>query len=458
MVGFKVIDDFTFDDCVDFINQYDEKHPWWKEIFHRHSGLLKKYRQKDNTCFKACKTYADYENYIARFSNLKGASMYRPIYLEQAKEQMSKLPDLRQSWIKRKCGFIFKDASLRHPITNFFLYGLLIYSFIVFISLIIGGGVGLVWGINITGIGGNDIMAFIMALLISLNTIIGVLSLIRWNKIGITILIIGYSLIISPPIVCKLGSFEELTAGSALAFVGCIILWLLMLIKKNGVSSWERCAGITIFLRIVRLCFIGLWIFNIIALPYIAALKVGFKNNLYSNGKLVISAYYDNSDDYYPYLLYKEILLGSDFSDDANKKREMANYWYSKAKNLNNESRYSSKILYTKTFIFLDNIIFLYKNMGHEEAIKYINSQKDNLDTNSVFLYKNKDREEIFEYIESQKDNLDINSVFLFINDVEYCLYRIDEIYLKPNSETIIALLNECNIYEPVYENRTDEE
>lgn len=421
MIGFKTIDDYTFDECVDFINQQDSSHPLWEEINLRHAKLYNKYQREDDSCFKACNTYADYENYIVQFSNLNGASKYTPIYIEQAKEQMSKLPDLRQSWIKRNFGFLSKYASLRNPITNLFLYVLLLASLIGGIFSIPAS----IWSYNLWA---EDNWSFcdaygkgcIPGLLLCIVTFIGVLNLIRWNKYGISVLIIGYILVLTPLMWNEFGGF---IAFSTPALLGCLILWGIMCVKKNGISSWFCCVDIPKALSIAQFVFIMLWGLTVVALPFIAAFNVGFNNNLYANGTRVIDAYLNNSP-YYSYDLYQKILLGTDFKDDTYDKKNIAELWLTNAQYLDAKCSWEDYRLddeLSVPMLFLNNLIFILNNKSNQDALNYIDSMKNNVDMSLIFQYLNGEKFVMGEYE-----------------------------YYRPNKERITSILNQADIYEKV--------
>lgn len=97
MIGFKTIDDYTFDECVDFINQHNSSHPLWIDINRRYSLLLKQYRQEDNNCFKRCRTKKEYQEYIAKFSNINGALKYKAANLKEALEKIESIK--KKKWI-----------------------------------------------------------------------------------------------------------------------------------------------------------------------------------------------------------------------------------------------------------------------------------------------------------------------------------------------------------------------
>lgn len=440
MIGFKTIDDYTFDECVDYINQHDSSHVWWNSVNLRYSKLFREYQQADNECFQACKTFVDYEYYIGRFSNLQGASKYTPLNIERAKERMSKLSGRRQTWAKRLFRFLSKDASLRNPITNILLYTLLVASLLgTLLYTLLVASLLEIWSYDLWDEKGWSLCdaygsGFIPALLLCLVTFTSVLNLIQWKKAGLSGLIVGYIIALAP---LMWNEFGEFVAFSTPALSGCLILLAIMCIKRKGKSTWSRCVDIPKSIRFVQYGFIGLWLFVVTALPYITALNVGFTHNLYTNGASVINARL-NSSPYYSYDLYQKILLGSDFHDNAFEKQTVAEKWLSRAIYLYNRNNTEYSYMddeFTKPILFINELIFIANSKEHQDAIDFINSEKNDTDMTLVWQYLNEEK-----WVHGSST------------------------YYRPNREKIMSLLNEANVFAPIDyntplpNNRTGEE
>lgn len=76
---------------------------------------------------------------------------------------------------------------------------------------------------------------------------------------------------------------------------------------------------------------------------------------------------------------------------------------------------------FSQPVIFLNNLIFKMQNKGHQEAIEYINSEKNNLDMTIVFEYLNGEKHIMGGYG-----------------------------YFRPNKDGVTSLLNEAEVYEYV--------
>ena len=84
MIGIKPIEDFTFDECLDFIDSHSDGDPEWGIVNHRHQLLLAQLQADDNASFVACKSKADYRNYLQRFAEpISGAARYQPLHQEE---------------------------------------------------------------------------------------------------------------------------------------------------------------------------------------------------------------------------------------------------------------------------------------------------------------------------------------------------------------------------------------
>lgn len=92
MIGFKTTDDYTFDECLAFLTEHDDADSSWKEINDRYHRLLTLIQNEDESAFNMCKTSVDYNNYLNRFQNIRGAINYAPIHKTEAEEYISTHP------------------------------------------------------------------------------------------------------------------------------------------------------------------------------------------------------------------------------------------------------------------------------------------------------------------------------------------------------------------------------
>lgn len=375
MIGFKTVEDYTFDECIVFLTEHDDKDSSWKEINLRYHSLLTQLQNEDEYAFRKCSTYQDFHNYLNRFKNLGGATKYQPLHKAEAMTFLENHPAPTP-----QKGFLSSykvDANKRNPFTNLVLNLLLFASFLAAVIQI--PGVIRTFGyyyedgwsfIEVYGKG------FMPGLLLSAFAFIGVSKIVKWEKSGLSIMIISFIIIILPTI-CN--EYMEFVCFSVPTILGVAILWGLLKLKRNGVSTWELCKSEPKWLSLFQRIVLGIWLLMITLLSPIMALSTGFRGNLYSNGMRCLDAHLNNSP-YYSYALYQYILLGSDFSDDVYEKQNTAEIWFS---NVNfwmtiNDLSYDDE--FSQPVIFLNNLIFKMRNKSHEEAIEYIEAEKGSID------------------------------------------------------------------------------
>lgn len=390
MIGFKTIEDFTFDDCVKSLNR------------HRAEGTLPD------------------EELLCRYNSLLNDLKVEKLHAKETCEYVKQNSIIPVK--KRLFGSYFIDANKRNSITNLVLYLLLLASFIAIIVLI-----------TFTNRFGWEYVCeeykfgiiqykyvIIPGFLISAFAFLGVSKIIKWKKSGITILTVSF-IVIPIPIICN--EFIEFICFSVPSILGVALLWCILKLKKNGISTWDRCKAEPRWVKYIRRTILFMWLFMIILLPPIVGLYTGFRSNIYSNGMRCLDAYF-NSNPYYSYTLYQRILLGSDFSDDIYEKQSKAEIWLSNAQYLNDISdRYYDRFddEFSEPSLFLNNLIFIIKNKSDQDAIDYISSMKDKIDMSIVFQYLNREKRVTGNYT-----------------------------YYRRNQEKITSLLNQAEIYEVV--------
>lgn len=253
--------------------------------------------------------------------------------------------------------------------------------------------------------------------LLCVTTFVGVLNIIKWKKSGLSFLIISPIIIFLPLII--ISSFKVFLWLSILSVFGFGLLCGILHLKRKGISTWAMCSKESNWLIKLRNIIIFIWLFAVIFLPFIVGLWTGFRKNIYSNGISCIDARV-NSSPFYSYDLYLKILLGSDFSDDSQEKWAKAEYWLSQARYLTSDNYYERE--FSEPVLFLNNLIFKYNN-GNQEAIDYINSEKEKINMHSVFQC--------------------LNGEFYVQGDRYYSLYK----------DEITSLLNEAKVFDTEYKN-----
>lgn len=421
MIGFKTIDNYSYDECLEYLTRHDNKDASWAEINQRYQLLLAKLQKDDDGEFQKCSSANDFKRYLALFGNLSGATKYQPLHEKEALDYIKNNPVPNPT---SKRGFLSSfttNASRRNPITNVVLY-LLLFASLIATILQIPGAIRTVDYIL------NDGWTFIHSygkgfmpgFLLSASVFIGISKIINWKRSGIAIMIISIIIILAPT-VCN--EYLEFICFSVPSILGLVLLWGILKLKKNDISTWEICKPAPRGLFFIQRFVLIVWLFTIVLLPPIAGLWVGFRGNLYSNGMRYLDANLNDSP-YYSYDLYQRILIGDDFSDDVYEKYVVADYWLTNAKSLydRNPSDYDYYgDEFSESAIFLITLIYKIKDKGYQEALDYVNSEKDTIDMTKVSQY---------------------------LNNQKYVMGYYE--YISPHKDQVTSLLNESDIYEIV--------
>lgn len=423
MIGFKTVDNFSFDECVVFLNGYDDKDASRAEINQRYLQLLTQFQREDESAFKTCKTHDDYKNYLHRFTNISGATNYRPLHEEEAKEFLRTHPaphPIPTPTPTPETGFFsayWTGAKKRNCITNIVLYILLFASLAVALLLIPDTIRSLIHYfendcrfINVYRYG--LIPVFLLA-----TAFIGISKIIKWKRSGMPIMIISLFIIIFPTI---FNEYLEFVKFSVYTLSGLALVWGILKLKKKGWGTWKMCREMPRWAIPIQFTVLIIWGFMITILPPAMALYTGFNANLYSNGMRCLDARLNDSS-YYSYDLYQRILLNSDFPNN----KYDAQYWLNKAKILNTDNTiYDNE--FSEPVIFLYNLIFEMKTNGDQAAIEYIDSKQDYL----------------------HLTNFDLSDVFQYINHEKHVSGYYE--YICPNKDNLIRLLHDADVYSTV--------
>lgn len=91
MIGFKLLDEFTFDDCVKSIERRkSEGITQEEELLERYNTLLETLKYEEKRDYKSVKTIDGLKRYIKKYTVLPGATKYQPEYLDIAKKELEK--------------------------------------------------------------------------------------------------------------------------------------------------------------------------------------------------------------------------------------------------------------------------------------------------------------------------------------------------------------------------------
>lgn len=138
MKDFKLLEDFTFDDCVKSLEKHRaEGTVADQELIDRYKSLLSALRAEENRDFQTVKSInkstakkkESLEHFINKYSNLKSASRYEPQYLDKAERE---LEDLKRRIRNKKtiwlvCGVVLMLAIIGllfagyKPVSHFYV-------------------------------------------------------------------------------------------------------------------------------------------------------------------------------------------------------------------------------------------------------------------------------------------------------------------------------------------------
>lgn len=90
MIGFKTIEDYSYDECIEFLNEHDEKDSSWADIEERYKYLLAKLQKEDDKAFRECVEAQDYKNYLSLFTNASGVTKYQLRHESEARSFLRK--------------------------------------------------------------------------------------------------------------------------------------------------------------------------------------------------------------------------------------------------------------------------------------------------------------------------------------------------------------------------------
>ncbi len=191
----------------------------------------------------------------------------------------------------KECWSVIKtESNKRNPVTNVLLYAVQIISFVAIIALL----PDVIWSLGLLNepewtmtevYGKGSIPAWIAAV----STFIGNRYILKWNKTGVTILLISFFLICLP---LMRNSYIEFAVFIGCLYGGLLIYWLSLLLKMDGVSLWQKCSG---NYRKLNYTIISVVIFLAFLFPPMVGYAVGFKGKLYRNGCSCLDAHLNSS-------------------------------------------------------------------------------------------------------------------------------------------------------------------
>jgi hypothetical protein len=294
MIGFKTIDDYTFDECIAFLNEHETTDPSWIEVNSRYQHLLTNLQKNDDSAFSACASSEDYKNYIAKFSSINGASKYQPRHIEEASaflDEIQHADTLRSQTLSVKLG---KFRKYNNILTFVILFFLLLFS-------VCGITSGIVY-FFIGELGSHDSIGCFACFLGSVSTIVSIWKILCMKKYGVTMLIIASIISCIPLVFIAYLCFVVFSLCSTSL---TILLWGTLHIKKHGISAWECYDDEPQWLTYLRTTIFTIWLFFVSLFPPIVALCLGCNSDIYKSGAFCIDNYlyseasesYDSSDE-----------------------------------------------------------------------------------------------------------------------------------------------------------------
>lgn len=297
-------------------------------------------------------------------------------------------------WIDRLFAIMRGDAPKRSMLVNLVLTALIVYGFSGTLTCALIAGNEFYDAMN-EGIGlwyflGHSLT---YGFVISLIAFIGTIQLMKWRRSGLS-LMFGVSTLVSFALLWF--DFEMFLCFTGAIIGSCALLWMILQIRKGGVSTWKLCAPTPRPLLVLD-CVAAIAYIAVVLLPLPMAHSAGFDKNLYENGISVIDAKL-NPTPFYSYSLYQKILLGNDFGKKEELRLEEADYWLDRAQKLyadekkSNPDSYHSVILDNElgeTGLFLDDLTYELKTNGAESAAAMLSGHPAEVKIDKLNAYAN---------------------------------------------------------------------
>lgn len=258
------------------------------------------------------------------------------------------------------------DIRKRNVLVNFILISLQVLA----ILSLIPGISSVLWSISLFEspqwsfsevYGKGYIPGFLMSIFIVISNGLTL----RGSRNGIYLLFISFVVIFIPMI---WNEFEEFIYFSIFSLIGIITYMGVLFIPHNGASVWKLCKLTSTSLRYLGVAAIVIWAFILVMLPPIMSKAIGFSNDLYRNGMIVIDARCNGS-------VFYTKQLANKMAFTPNSKDILyfgAEEWYKKAI-YDSEHEYSDyRVSYSKINCYVDYIYFLAKYGRKSDAIDYM--------------------------------------------------------------------------------------
>lgn len=228
----------------------------------------------------------------------------------------------------RKCMSVLKtDAERRNPITNVTLCAVQVFSIVAIIVLFPDVLRSFdffednpQWILAVDAYGDGFIPAWLAAISVAVCNLLTL----KWRKSGMFLMIVSFLFICIP---LALNEYIELVTFLGIMYGGLLIYWLILRLKKNGVSVWSQCSGCYWIANCVA---VSIALFLIGLLPPAVGYTIGFRGDLYCKGCHYLDAHLTSSY-VYKYQMGKDIAFSSLWRKEEWSRKSDAEYWFQSA-------------------------------------------------------------------------------------------------------------------------------
>lgn len=260
----------------------------------------------------------------------------------------------KNNFFKTWIGKYFGGYKNRNPFVNIILYAIELAALVAILPLL-GGSI---WSICLLDDPNWSFFSaygkgFIPGLLLVVSILWGNSKILKWEKSGFYIMIIGFVLLFIPLI---WNEFEEFLYFSSYSLIGILVYFAILKLPYRHNSVWNQCKIKSHVLKNLSISVLILWLGLVLCMPLFLGYITGFRNNIYQHGMDVVDARVNN-DSWYSIKVYRDVLLSNDYSTtstqgnnvighsdiDGGYSRELtARNWlqYAESKNLDEDNRY----------------------------------------------------------------------------------------------------------------------
>lgn len=302
--------------------------------------------------------------------------------------------------MKKIWSTIKSDSKKRNPLTNLVLYAIQIISLVAIIALL----PHVFWSIGLLDDPDRNIWnaygkGAIPAFLALISVFIGNTQILKWKKKGLSVMFISLFVICLPLVLNEYIEF--------VIFLGCIygcllIYWLSLLLKRNGISTWNQCSG---DYKGVNRTLFAIAVFLMFFLPPLVGYAIGFKGDLYNKGCDCLDAHLVPDVCYYKNEMGKDIAFSSLWRKEDWSRSASAEHWFRAA-------LHSAIEEYEFRNVYSSYICFLLKEGNtektkeiYQEALEYVETAdlRDEIESDYILMSYLDDYDDFVDNLESKK-------------------------------------------------------